>query len=303
MGSMIISSSNAAFFSNSAEGDMLMRTSHATDNILIGTRSNAHAAVTISPDSMVFYTQEMTYSNDTSAAKLYTNVGRLETPSMGVRDLVVLRPSPVESAIAASTFNPTAVVDGRDLEQASCVYADGWAPEPGEMGGWHYSRQVQDPVHVQRELAWYLTVNANANNRSFAAERMDTFYFRIWLKDMSAMPFVSVLTHPVSEDEADTWFATRRVYRPPASDQYVCRDLLLYIGRDPADCGFLNLEAELRIRLDEDTGARLGDARGHAEVVHLISLCTDEGRPYDFSLMESGHRFGGKVQRMVTYMT
>jgi hypothetical protein len=297
---MFLSPSNAAFFTNSAKGDMLMRTVHATDSILIGIRSNAHAAVTVSPESVVFYTSEMTYSNDTCVAHLYANNSRLETPSLGVRDVVVLRPSPVESAIAASTFNPI-VVDGRDLEDASRIYADNRAPEPGEMGGWRFARH--GPETRQQELAWYLTVNADASNAAFLAERMDTFYVRLRVKEgLSSMPFVSVLTHP-ARTVGEDWFATRRVYRAPASEDYAGRDLLLYVGRDPADCGFVNLDAEVRVRLDEDMCARIGDSQGHDETVHLVSLCTDAALAYDFTLMESGHRFGGKIQRLVTYMT
>jgi hypothetical protein len=291
---MFIAPSDGAFFLNSVRGDMLMRTQRATDAILIGTHSNIDAAVTITSNAIVFDTGSVTYK---AANVCYHG-------SVGLRDVVITTPDAAEAAVSLATLHPV-VVDGDDAERAAKVYGTGRGPSRHpRWRGWRYENESSPGA-----VAWYFAANPAPTDGGFASRRLDTFYVRLRVARGKPLPFVAVYTHPVA---CGSWFGARRHYCAPPlppvhSDDGMDgdeADVVLYVGREPAEAGFLSLAPELTVRLQEDPVARIGEDDGEG-TVHLIALATDPAAPpgsLDFVVTEAGYRFGGRVQRVATYL-
>lgn len=283
---MFIAPSNGAFFINSMRGDMLMRTQHATDNILIGTHSNVEAAVTITSNTIVFNTEHIRYK---AASVSY--------------DGMVTQQDAAEAGVSLTTLHPT-IVDGTHLGDAIKVYGTGRGPtRHPTWRGWRYENTADD----SRAIAWYFTVNPSRDDPGFALDRMDTFYVRLRVTRGRPLPFVALYTHSPKAGSTP-WFGARRHYvaAPQTADALHSEeydDVMLYVGRDPREVGFLSLSPQITIRLDEDPAAAIGDA--DTGCVHLIALATDPAASpgsLDFVVTETGHRFGGRVQRVATYL-
>ena len=184
MGSMFIAPSNAAFFTNAFQGDMLMRTRNATDNILIGSVSNVHAAVTITSNTISFFSDRITCTNASGGAALCAG------------DLLVLasssssHPPEIESAISASTLHAQ-VLDAADQDDVAGVVGQGPAPSPKEGGGGWVIPAVVAPA------SWYFFVNRTPSNAAYKVRRMRTFYVTFMVpQGAAALPHVSIVTHP-----------------------------------------------------------------------------------------------------------
>ena len=286
MGSMFIAPSNGAFFTNSMRGDMLMRTQYATDNILIGTHSNAEAAMTITSNTIVFNTDNIRY----------------KVKSVSYDDAVVAQQDAAEACVSLTTLHPT-IIDGSNADDVVKVCGGGRGPtRHPKWRGWRYENTADD----LRAIAWYFTVNPSCTDTGFALDRMDTFYVRLRVAHGRPLPFIALYTHSPSS-EGTHWFGARRHYVTAATDwvrqlddaaEY---DVMLYIGRDPREVGFLSLSPQIVVPLVEDPAAAIGEAG----CVHLIALATDPAASpgsLDFVVTETGHRFGGRVQRTTPYL-
>ncbi len=261
---MFVASSNGVFFDNARAGDMVMRTQRPSDSILIGTRSNSDAVVTVGETSVMFSARSLLLSSD---------------------------------SVSASTTMVARVVDGHDDEAARAIYADSAPPMPSmdpDFPGWLYPGDAAAAAAAR--MAWYVLSNTRPLNAAMSAARMRTLYVRARVRGVGAA--LCVYTHPLGNgSDAASWFGSKTVYPLPEFEPGG-DGVVYYVGTDPRDAGFLSLPpyatyVELRPQTPPEPGLP-------SHVVQLVSV-SSEGA--GVTLLESGYRFGeGVVGRLLTVM-
>lgn len=236
---------------------------------------------------------------------------------VGVHDLHFLTApgqSTMDTLLHMRTLMPT-VLDAADTTEIAPVVADGAGPIMDAVHrGWRYVNSA-----AGQKINWYFFGNTVATQGAYAYNRLECFYVRLRFPTVAAATaakthlFLALYTHPRGDgQDRASWYRSRLNYGIASSSVIQENaDLVLFLGpRDPSAAGFVGLTAvDQTVQLSPLSGGYTGPAGQTApagqEVVKLIALATNSGAPVsslDFTVLETGSRFGGKFTRILTYL-
>jgi hypothetical protein len=186
---------------------------------------------------------------------------------------------------------------------------------PISQGGWMYINDVenypliQNPSsNVHNKINWYI-LNNSSKELIYSFGNMKSIFLRL-MSYSSILPFINLYTY---KNEDGTDYSDSSSYRSSVSYDIQSeiiqgKDTVLYIGQDPRDCGFNNLqnvESFVNYTPSSYKGPIGQTSPTSDEIISFIELSTLPGDAGNikFTLLEFGIRFDCYLQRTATYMS
>lgn len=217
------------------------------------------------------------------------------------------------SLYATNTTVQNVVADGAmPLQNLTSIYGGGWRYTNNASA---FPATINPATATSNKINWYFFSNST-QNVAYLYSRFRTAFVRLQFASSSAvqsgnLPYLAMYTLPLSSGgNGGSWYRSRKCYTIPSSTPLVNTDVVLYVGADPRECGFPNLNAAQYVKLTYQnatitfTGPAGQTDIQPSECLSLMGWGTNSVSTtgsIDITVVEMGYGVGSVMNKVITY--